>query len=134
MGTKIIKMIVSHAEGHTSYMCKQTSKIKQTIYLLHKLVLVTQSCPTLCDPMDCCLPGSCVHGILQARIQEWVAIPFSRGSSQPRDRTQVSYIAGRFFTIWATREAKVKSTIYKGSALLAKHFSIIHFKIPKINN
>ena len=50
-------------------------------------------------------PGSSVHGIFQARILEWVAIPFSRGSSQPRDRTQVSHIAGRFFTVWATREA-----------------------------
>ena len=64
-----------------------------------------QSCPTLCDPMDCSLPGSSVHGILQARVLEWVAISFSRGSSQPRDRTQVSRTAGRRFTIWATREA-----------------------------
>ena len=56
------------------------------------------------DPMDCCLPDSSVHGILQVRILEWVAIPFSRGSSQPRDRTWVSCTAGRFFTIWATRE------------------------------
>ena len=53
-------------------------------------VLVAQACPTLCDPMDCRPPGSSVYGILQARILEWVAIPFSRGSSQPRDRTQVS--------------------------------------------
>ena len=52
------------------------------------------------------LPGSSVHGILQARILEWVAISFPRGSSQPRDRIQVSLIAGRFFTIWATREAR----------------------------
>ena len=51
-------------------------------------------------------PGcSSVHGILQARILEWIAIPFSRGSSQPRDQTQASHIAGRFFSIWATREA-----------------------------
>ena len=50
-------------------------------------VLVAQSCPTLCDPMDCSPPGSSVHGILQARILEWVAISFSRGSSQPRDKT-----------------------------------------------
>ena len=67
-------------------------------------VAVTKSCLTLCDPMDCGPPGSSVHGILQARILEWVAFPFSRGSSQPRDRTQVSCFAGRFFTIWATRE------------------------------
>ena len=63
---------------------------------------LSQLCPALYDPMDCSPPGSSVHGILQARILEWVAISFSRGSSRPRDRTQVSCIAGRFFTIWAT--------------------------------
>ena len=68
-------------------------------------MLVAQSCPTLCDPMDCRPPGSLVHEILQARIMEWVAMPFFRGSSRPPDRTWVSCIAGRFFTIWATREA-----------------------------
>ena len=55
--------------------------------------------------MDCSPPGSSVHGILQARILEWVAMPSSRGSSQPRGWTQVSHVAGRFFTTWATREA-----------------------------
>ena len=64
-------------------------------------VKVAQLCLTLCDPM-----GYTVHGILQARILEWVAFPFSRGSSQPRGRTQASCIAGRFFTSWATREAQ----------------------------
>ena len=54
------------------------------------MCFVTQLCPTLCDPVDCSLPGSSIHGILQARILEWVAIPFSRGSSQLRDRTHVS--------------------------------------------
>ena len=66
---------------------------------VHVCVLVTQSCPTLCDTLDCSLPGSSVHGILQARILEWVAIPFFRGSSltsQPRDQTWASHIAGRF--------------------------------------
>ena len=67
---------------------------------------VAQSCPTLCDPMDCSLPCSSIRGILQARILEWVAIFFSRRSSQPTDQTRVSHIAGRHFTIWATREAK----------------------------
>ena len=62
---------------------------------------VTQSCPSLWYPMD-----YTVHGILQARILEWVAFPFSRESSQSRDRTQVSYIASGFFTSWATREAQ----------------------------
>ena len=63
-------------------------------------VLVAQSCLTICDPVDCSLPGSSVHGILQARILKWIVIPFSRGSSQPRDRTQISCIA-------ATRGAPV---------------------------
>ena len=58
---------------------------------------VAQACPTLCDPMDCNLPGS-IHGILQARILEWVAISFSKGSSRPRDRTRISRIAGSRFT------------------------------------
>ena len=62
-------------------------------------VLATQSFLTLCDPLDCSLPGSSVHRILQTRRLEWFAIPFSRGSSQPRGRTQVSCTAGRFLTI-----------------------------------
>ena len=65
------------------------------------LVKVTQSCQTLCDPIN-----YTVHGILQARILEWVAFPFSRVSSQLRDRTQVSHIAGGFFTSWATGKPK----------------------------
>ena len=69
---------------------------------------VAQSCLSLCDPMDYSLPGFSVHGISQARILEWVAISFSRGSSQPRDRIQVSCIAGRCFTLWATMEAKYR--------------------------
>ena len=67
-------------------------------------MLAVQSWPLLGNPMDCSLPGSSVHGVLQARILEGVAIPFSRASSQPRYWTWVSYIAGRFFTLWATRE------------------------------
>ena len=68
-------------------------------------VSVTQSCLTLCDRMDCSPPGSSVHGILQARMLECVAMPFSRGSTWPRDWTQASFIAGRWFTSWAIREA-----------------------------
>ena len=64
-----------------------------------------ESCLTLCDPVDCSLPGSSAHEILQARILEWIAISFSRESSQPRDRTQVSRTGGRRFNLWATREA-----------------------------
>ena len=72
----------------------------------HQLLLsvkVAQSCPIFGDPLN-----YTAHGILQARILEWVAVPFSRGSSQPRDRTHVSWMAGGFFTNWATREAQVK--------------------------
>ena len=73
-------------------------------FLFKPKELITQSFLTLCDPMDCSLPLSSFHGILQARILEWVALPFSRGSSWPRERTQVCCIAGRFFTLWATGE------------------------------
>ena len=83
-----------------------------SIYLsIYVCVLVAQSCPTLCDPMDCNPPGSSVYEIFQARILEWVAISFSRGSSQPRDWTRVSCTVGRFFTNRATREALVASLV-----------------------
>ena len=68
---------------------------------------VTQSCPTLCDPMDYSLPGSSAHGNPQTLILEWVAISFPRESFWPRDWTRVSHIAGRFITIWATRYIQV---------------------------
>ena len=64
---------------------------------------VSQSCPTLCDPMDCSLPRSSIHGIFQARVLEWIAISFSRGPSQTRDQTWIFCIVGRRFTIRATR-------------------------------
>ena len=66
----------------------------------------------LCDPVDCSPPGSSVHGILQARILEWIAISFSRASSQPRNWTWVSCIAGRRFILWATREARNPVWLY----------------------
>ena len=72
-------------------MCDQGSVITE---LERKESEVAQSCPTLCDPMGCSLPGSSVHGIFQAIVLEWIAISFSRGSSQPRDRTWVSRIVG----------------------------------------
>ena len=77
-----------HVYNHVDY--------KIIILFLNK-VKVVQWCLTLCNPMNCSLPGSSVHRILQVRILEWVAVAFSRGPSQPRDRTQVSCIAGRFF-------------------------------------
>ena len=94
------------------YMCVCESYISFFLCLFWDLsylkvkMLVTQLCLTLCDTMDCSPPGSSVHGIFQARILEWVAIPFSRGSSWPMDQTWISRIAGRFFTIWNIREAE----------------------------
>ena len=75
------------------------------VYVYFSEVKIAQSCPTLATPCTVELPGFSVHGILQARILEWVAISFSRASSQPRNRTQVSCIVGRFFTNWAMGEA-----------------------------
>ena len=95
-------------------------------------VRLTQFCPTLCDPVD-----YKVHGILQARILECIGFPFSRGSSQSRDRTQISYIAGRFFTSWATRLNIIPlsisiyhmSYVYPEKAM-APHSSTLTWKIP----
>ena len=104
-------------------------------------MLVTQLCSTLCDPMDCSPPGSSVRGILQARILEWVAIPFFRGSSQPRDQSRVSYIAVRFFTVWATREAPDSLLLKNVSHHLSLHWVIVvtpkftdHKSTEKCNN
>ena len=80
--------------------------IGEAMLVWKKKVWVAQSCPALWDPMDCSLSGSSVYGILQARILEWVVITFSRGSSQPRDRTWVSHIAGRHFTLMASKMAE----------------------------
>ena len=85
---------------------------------------VAQSCPTLCNPVDCSLPGSSVQGILQARLLEWVAISFSRGSSRPRDQTQVSRIGGRRFNLWATREALSKVMQLVCGRVKFKHMSL----------
>ena len=87
---------------------------------------VAQSSPSVCDPMDCSPPGSSIHGILQARILGWVAISSSRGSSPPRDWTQVSRIVGRCFTLWATREAKVKVKSLSRVWLFATRWTAAH--------
>ena len=82
------------------------------------LCLVTQLCPILCDTMNCSLPGSSVHGIPQAGILELVVIPLSRGSSWPRDQTWVSCIAGRFFTVWVTRDIQKSEESDQSAATL----------------
>ena len=96
-------------------------------------LLVAQSCPMLCNPIDCTPPGFSVHGILQARIMEWSAIPFARGSSQPRDRTQVSCTVGRFLTIWTIREALL---LESGLCLCKKHYILqnLHLKHSLLRN
>ena len=85
-------------------------------------VNVTQSCPTLWDPLDCSLQTSSVHGIFQARVLEWVAISFSRGSSRPRDQTQVSCTAGRYFTVWATSDNIKLKKIFMTWQMLPKFY------------
>ena len=111
---------------------------------IHAAVSVVQSCLTLYDPMDCSLPGSSVHGSLQARILEWVVIPFSRGSSQPRDWTWVFCITGRFFTLLNTGEAPTAynnlqwNIIYKSTETLTEYWywhntaNHLYFKLKKV--
>ena len=74
-----------------------------SLFSIMHACIVAQWCPSLCNPMDCSSSGSSVYGILHTIILEWVSILFFRGSSPPRDHTQISCIAGRFFTIWVTR-------------------------------
>ena len=102
-------MLISHIHTphtSTSHLFPMGCTYPHTICIPHTYPmpkLLSHVC--LCDPMDCSQPGSSVHEILQASMLEWVAIPFSRVSSQLRDQTQISYITGGFFTIWTTREA-----------------------------
>ena len=103
-----IKILCSNATG----VFKSGGGKPDSILHLHQICTikyeyeVAQVCLTLCNPVDCSLPDSSVHVIFQARILEWVAISFSRGSSRPRVWTWVSRAAGRLFTVWATREAQ----------------------------
>ena len=88
--------------GRTPLSLSLSIYIYICIYICAVHAKSLQLCPTLCDPLDYSLPGSSVHGIFQARILEWVAVPSSRGSSQFRERTRIfcgSYIAGRFLTV-----------------------------------
>ena len=89
--------------------------------------LVAQSCLTFCNPMVCSLAGSSVFGILQARILEWVAVPFSRGSSWPKDWTWVSCIAGGFFTVWVTKEPQstMSGVLLRGNSIWKHRHSVM---------
>ena len=87
-------MILCESAAQASTRIKMQEKERNVFKETNVLSDVAQSCPTLCDPMDCSPPGSSVHGMFHARVLEWGAISFSRGSSQPRGQTQVSRIAG----------------------------------------
>ena len=101
---KFFHMIkLNYIYSYYGYTLKQSRIIH---YEKDKWSEVAQSCPTLCNPMDCSLPGSSLHGIFQAIVLEWIAISFSRGSSQPRDWTWVSRFVDRCFPIWAMRKIK----------------------------
>ena len=95
--------------------------------------LVTQSCPTLCDFIDCSPPGSSVCEILQARILKWVAISSFRGSSKPRDRTHVSCVGGGFLTHWTIREAPVLVTTFYQTPLLNR-ITFISFALVTLSS
>ena len=92
-------------------------------------MLVSQLCLTLCDPMDCSPPGCSDHGILQEKILEWVDIPFSRGSSRPRDWSYVSCIAGGVFTVWSTTESLLERHALLFAGLLFIITSIWHHTV-----
>ena len=101
------------------------------IYLYLRAVFSRSVVSNSLRPMDCSAPGSSVHGVLPARILECVARPSSRGSSRPRDPTHVSRIAGRFFTIWATRKAKLySSNVPIGKNSICKVWYILSYRPP----
>ena len=114
--------LTHHVIPHSFWLSIFPSNIK----LKKVKIEVAQSCPTLCDPMDCSLPGSSLHGILQARVLEWVDISFSRGSSWSKDQTQVSHIPGRRFNLWATREAGTSTLPSSDSLGLHTYHSLCH--------
>ena len=105
-----------------------TSATWETLWNHKKRKWKSLSCLWLWDLMDCSLPGSSAHWILQARILQWVAIPFSSGSSQPKDRTQVSHIAGGFFVVWATREATETTVLSTKAGSCSRHSWLLEGK------
>ena len=119
-------------ERYTSFMNWKDGKVKVKSE-------VAQSRPTLCDPMDCSPPGSSIHRILQAAILEWVVISFSREPSRPRNRTQVSLIAGRRFNLWAKREAWkddnfLQIDLSNSSKKPSRYFVIVVFVVQSLSH
>ena len=106
LGPTMRCMILIAQAGSKEGMEEEGNTSVKALSLCMHACSVTHSCPILCGPLDCSLPGFSVHGILQVRILEWVAIPFSRGSSQPRNQTGVTCIGWRilhYSTIWGAR-------------------------------
>ena len=104
------------------------STIVIALQIQHISYMIAQSCLTLWDPVDCSPSGSSAHGILQVRILKWVAMPSSRGSSQPRNQTQVSCITGRFFTDWATKEVSwYLEDVFFGFSLFSLFWRLFRF-------
>ena len=116
--------LATFLSSHIKQKCYPSGAVKLFWHWLHEKEVevskVAQSCPTLCDPKDCCLPGSSVHGIFQARVLEWVAIPFSRVSSRPRDQTQVSCIVSK--TLYRLSH-QGRPREWKGSIVKIEHTS-----------
>ena len=104
---------------------------QETITVQVKWNEVAKSCPTLCNPIGCSLPGSSVHGIFQAIVLEWIAISFSRGSSQPRDRTRVSLIVDRRFTVWASLSPKTWVCFQTYHLFILNGVHLIGFFLPE---
>ena len=99
MSTSLENSVVATGKKKVSFLSNPKEGQCQRMFKVLVKVLVFQLCPTLCNPMNCSLSGFSVHEILQARILEWAAMPFSRRSSQSRDQTWVSRIVGRRFTV-----------------------------------
>ena len=125
-----------HPWGPCSWMWKVRVKVKPpSTSRCSVVVSLTQSCPNLCEPKDCWSPGSNVHGIFWARILEWVAISFSRGSFQPRDWTQVSCIAGRrFYLLSHQRKPLVYPQIIKTFSCFFLGILVLGFTFRSVNH
>ena len=122
-------LLHSRSASFTQTSFKGDSAKNRTVKLLQKQLLCCVSCsisPILCNPTDSSPPGSSIHGILQARMLEWVVIPFSRVYSQSRNQTWVSRIAGRFFTIWATMQARTVVQLLSCVWLFATPWTVTH--------
>ena len=106
--------------------CTGPEKAQLILFMLYVHAKLLQSYPTLCNSIDCSLSGSSAPGILQARIQELIAIPSSRVSSWPRDQTLVSCIADRFFTLWATgKQTHIKRAIQECHSVVYQNMTIV---------